>query len=258
MNGRGTAVAARRVTWDELPGPVRREVEAVLGPVAAARPLPAGSSPLTAVLETPAGTVCVEGAPLDDGARAAAFEARAHAAARTTGIAPRMRGRWAVGGWHVLAHDHAPGRTADLSPGSPDLPLVAALLDQASLRTGPDALPLLADRLGAGPGGARWLAGEWLLHTALAPGALLVDGRRAWLPDWSNAARGPAWCDVADAVLCLIDAGHTPAAALDWAAHLPVWSHIRPDTLTAWTHARRTAGHHEPPPGALDELLSHL
>ncbi|WTL69424.1 phosphotransferase [Streptosporangium sp. NBC_01495] len=160
--------------------------------------------------------------------------------------APRLLWADDVDGWHLLLFEHAPGREADLTPGSPHISAVvnavaaisvpcpwaeapsvtvkvAALLRQAEMlmaespaeyaRYGPLVKALDLDEFN----------GTVLLHADLHAGNLLVDGGRCWVVDWSMACQGAAWVDVALWIPRLIDAAPAPADAEEVAARVPAW-----------------------------------
>lgn len=93
-------------------------------------------------------------------------------------------------GFELLA-----GRTADVAPGSTDLPKVVAALD-ALLRTPRSDLPLTrVDQRWAAytdPDLLPLLDGDYVLHTDMAPRSILID-RDAHLIDWAWPTRGLAW-----------------------------------------------------------------
>ncbi len=71
----------------------------------------------------------------------------------------------------------------------------------------------------------------------MAPHKILVDDSEAHLIDWAWPTRGPAWIDPAAWIIHLIDAGHTPAQAEVWAAHLPSWRDARSAAVSAFADA---------------------
>lgn len=52
---------------------------------------------------------------------------------------------------------------------------------------------------------------------------MLLAGRRVHLVDWARPTRGAPWVDTYLWALRLMDAGHTAAAAVDWACKVPAW-----------------------------------
>jgi hypothetical protein len=63
-------------------------------------------------------------------------------------VAPRLRWRTEVDGWLLLGFDRVAGRHADLSPGSPDLPLAANTVKPVTheLAHSPASAPRLAEQ----------------------------------------------------------------------------------------------------------------
>ena len=225
-----------RIGWTELPSAVHRAVEAHAGPVVGVEPVADGiTCRMAAVLTTASGRVFVKGVPGDDdrGVAAQAVEAAINPA--LSSVAPRLVAQVLAGGWDLLVFEHAPGRHADLSPGSPDLPGVADALDIASETPAPGWLPPLADRYAPflDAGQAALLDGGTLLHTDTNPHNLLAAGGVVTLVDWAMAARGPAWVDVAFTAVRLMEDGHTAADALRWAAGCPAWQEADPTAVEA-------------------------
>ncbi|MFJ8813780.1 phosphotransferase [Amycolatopsis thermoflava] len=174
-------------------------------------------------------------------------------------IAPRLRWRVEAGGWLLLGFDRVTGAHADLAPGSPDLPVVADAVAALGrdLADCPANAPRLADqwarlapwrRLANDPPPGRsvpdqliaWEVraieaadGHDLVHTDLHSLNILVPGRTATIVDWAWSRTGSAAVDVAFLIARLIAAGHTPPAAEEWAAALPVWQRTPPAVRTA-------------------------
>ncbi|WP_312033834.1 phosphotransferase [Actinoplanes sp. TBRC 11911] len=154
-------------------------------------------------------------------------------------VAPRLRWHLEKNGWLIAAFDRATGRSADLRPGSPDLPVVAGALTRMAAALTP-CPPITIQ-----PAAARWgglldpvlLRGDTLLHTDMTHHNFIVDGDRVQVVDWSMPCRGPAWLDAARMLVRLIRAGHTPAQAEIWAAQLPTWADISPDAVDAFAAA---------------------
>ncbi|MFJ7586943.1 aminoglycoside phosphotransferase [Streptomyces sp. NPDC097617] len=162
--------------------------------------------------------------------------------------APRVLWRVDGQGWHLLAFEGLSGRDADFTPGSPDLPPVAAALAElAPLPAPPDVrLPSAWDRWGyyCADSDRELLAGTRLLHTDPASTNILVDGGRARLVDWSWASAGPAWIDAALWGMRLVSTGgHSPEQAWQWAARVPHWSTADPKALAVFTRAEARRWH---------------
>jgi hypothetical protein len=152
----------------------------------------------------------------------------------------------------VFEHINDNARHADLSPGSPDLPIVLdtmstlgalltpapkdcrpvidniiALLGKATRMMDKPAavLPdrdLYGDALDYyNPGDYR---GNTLLHYDLSASNLLVTRGRVYAIDWSFAARGASWIDGAMLAPRLVEAGHKPVDADQLLSSLPSWT----------------------------------
>lgn len=241
------------IEWNSLPVSARRAIEARTGRVLHAEPTSVGrNSAVTACLHTESGVVFVKGTRKED-PRGWTLLREAELNPYVVPISPRLLWRVEVRGWDVLGFEHVRGRRADLSPSSPDLPKVAAVMRRLAALPRPD-LPLqrLADRwsLFAEASELELLSGDTLLHTDLNPENILVDEAtdEVHVVDWSWPALGAAWVDVAALVLRLVASGHTPAQADRWAAQFPSWAAAPAyavDTLSAanakvWTQIGST------------------
>jgi hypothetical protein len=139
-----------RVTFDVLPRPIRDTVEAETGAIHRAKPVGNGlNSAVAVVLHTDHGTVFVKGMPSDhSGIRGLRREAAI--ARHVAGIGPQLRWQIDTGGWHLLGFEHLSVRTADLSPGSADLAVLADLLARLGNLSEPDPeLPRIEQRFQA-------------------------------------------------------------------------------------------------------------
>ncbi|GGK17862.1 hypothetical protein GCM10010124_08030 [Pilimelia terevasa] len=228
-----------RTHWTELPAAVRRGVTARCGGVTHVRDLPYGSaSDCVAVLGTAAGPpVFIKAVRVADH-RAAMHRNEARIVPLLpTGIAPALRAVVEVDGWLVLLFDHHDGRHLDLSPGTADLPLLAAALAGAAERLTGCAIPVL-------PMGRRWagrvvpelVAGDTVAHTDVSPRNFLVRGTQVVLVDWATPGRGPAWIDTALVACRLVRAGHRPSQALAWAEGVAPWKAADPAVVAEVLH----------------------
>ncbi|KND26010.1 hypothetical protein [Streptomyces acidiscabies] len=210
--------------WDDLPLAARRAVEERAGQVRELEPT--SSRLLAATVRTATSTVFVKGAP-DDYLQVHTHNREAAVNAWLPMASPRLNWRVRTGGWDLLGYDHIDGHPADLTPGSPDLPLAARALEEVRDTPRPDVkLRHAEDRWGSWTRGGdpQLLAGDTLLHTTLAPDDILVDAR-AHLVGWSQATVGAAWIDPAVLILRLMDAGHTAYDADLWAREqFPAWA----------------------------------
>ncbi|MBB4893522.1 hypothetical protein FHS39_002553 [Streptomyces olivoverticillatus] len=195
-----------------------------------------------AVLSTADGRLFVKGVPADDvwGRTGQAWEAAVNAV--VTAVSPRLLWQVEVGGWELLGFEAVDGRHADLSPGSADLPLVAAVLEEAQKLKAPSGvgLPQYVDReLGGAVSSTEreLLLGDALLHTDTNPHNLLIGDGRAWLIDWAMPAAGPAWVDVANTAVRLMEDECGPAEALEWASRFESWRGADPAAVAAFAGA---------------------
>ncbi|SDZ14117.1 hypothetical protein SAMN05216215_104846 [Saccharopolyspora shandongensis] len=266
-----------RRDWSELPTAVRAAIENQCGTVTrAVLPNAGRNSDVSATLHTGGGHVLFcKGVRLDTPkARMHRHEAQVNPYL-PPGVAPRLLWRTEVDGWLLLGFEHVPGHHADLSPGSPDLPLVADTVHTIgeALTPSPARAPRLADqwaRLAAWrrlahdrkPEPAEWvwgrldefvdrehraftaIDGDALAHTDLHPLNVLVSDR-ARVVDWAWSRRAAPWVDAGLLVLRLIDAGHSPAAAERWAdGVVPAWSSVSEQERTDFAVAVLGVWHH--------------
>lgn len=259
-----------RRTWDELPPVIRTAIERETGPVIGAESPSAGrNSDLSATLHTTAGPVFCKAISDADGTRGRMHRHEASVNPwLPVAVAPRLRWRTRADNWLILGFDHVEGQHADLSPGSSDLPAVAttvtALVD--GLAHSPAVAPRLADqwhrlaawhRLAKSPDTTldpwvdehadellAWesraielVDGDSLVHTDLHSYNILVSKNGAKVVDWAWSRTGAPAVDIAFVIARLVAAGHTPAAAEQWADKLPVWHATPPHTRTAFAVA---------------------
>ncbi|MEU4574601.1 phosphotransferase [Nonomuraea sp. NPDC023979] len=271
-----------RLTWEDLPEPVRDRVQAGTGQVVKTEPAArSGLMPgLTARLHL-----------LDGSSRFLKAIRSSHEAVRlnwaeewvnrvlpATMPSPALLWHSNGDGWHLMVfeyvNDHA--RHADLSPGSPDL---HAVLDTLALMQGlltpcpRGALPI-ARNLAPLHRKARHLLdseqvndldlylaaigrfcdddldGDTLIHYDLNPGNLLVSRGRVNVLDWSFGCRGAAWVESALFAPRLVQAGHTPAGVDELLTTIPGWSEAPRDAVAGlaalWTLFRTYKALHGP------------
>lgn len=205
-------------------------------------------SDYTGTVTTDTGTVFCKAVRSTDTRLAAMLAQEAAVTPLLNGLAPSLLADTEAGGWRVLLFEHVPGDHVDFTPGRTRLDLLTDLIDQlyeAALGVGDLEIPSLAgqwrraspwrrlwadppeglapeiqvllgpaartedDRLAAVEGGR-------LAHTDLHALNLLIEGRTIRVVDWAWARTAPAWYDAAMLALRLIEAGHTPAAAMTW------------------------------------------
>ena len=142
----------------------------------------------------------------------------------------------------MAGFEYAPGRPADLRPGSKDLPLVADVVTRMAAALTPcPSVPIQ-------PAAARWgrlldpafVHGDTLLHTDMTHNNFPIDGDQVFVVDWSMPCRGAMWLDTARMVVRLIHAGHSAQQAQDWASALPTWARARPAAVDAFAAALAT------------------
>ncbi|MGS2645453.1 phosphotransferase family protein [Streptosporangium sp. G12] len=256
--------------WDDLPSSARHTVEQQIGQVLKAESVTKGLMPgIAARLHAEdGGTVFLKAVSTASPAASLYERERRVGTVLPPGLpAPRLRWSGEVEGWIVLLHEYVDGRDADLSPGSPDVPLVLdtlAVLNEALtpcpgdvpdvaaniamlqakaarlLTLPPEELPHRAmyetalDKLSPDA-----LDGDTLLHYDLHSGNFRIDDGRPYVIDWAFAARGAAWIDAVMLAPRFIEAGHTPEQTEALFAQVPAWRSAPANAVTAlaalWT-----------------------
>ncbi|MFF7454996.1 aminoglycoside phosphotransferase [Kitasatospora sp. NPDC008115] len=226
-----------RLAWHRLPSSARAAVQEHTGPFLTAADASTGANSGVAVKAlTASGEVFIKGIPVDH--RQAKTQLREAAVnPHLPKSSPRLLWHLQAGGWDLLGFEAIEGHLADYAPGSPDLPLVVDALTELARTPCPD-IPLLSftQRFAGYSDTPELFAGDALLHTDMAPHNVLVD-RTAHLIDWAWPTRGPAWADPAVWAVRLIDAGHIPEQAEQWASRLPAFEAADPQVLLAFTEA---------------------
>ncbi|MER7766618.1 hypothetical protein [Kitasatospora sp. NPDC096140] len=243
-----------RHQWTDLPTVVRDLIAERCGTVTGVAVPDSGEiAEFTAALDTATGHLFVKAARLDSPNLWMARK-EAQAAPAVKGIGAGLLWQREVGGWLVTAFEFVPGRHADLSPGSSDLPLIAGTLagladkltpapalrtfSLAQRWTGSALWPEIAAADGLTPWQAAHLdaltvlesrvseavVGDTLAHTDMTGSNILVDGARVRVIDWSWPAPAAAWVDTASLLPRLIAAGHTVAQAHRWATKVPPYA----------------------------------
>jgi hypothetical protein len=223
--------------WDELPPAVREAVEQHTGPVAAAAPGAEGmSTAVRLILDTAGGSVFIKGTrPQSSRLVREQLALGAELAPFIPSLSPPLLFRVEAHGWDLTGWAAVPGRAADFTPGSPDIPKVVAVLAELGTITAPDVPGLwsIAEYWGRDTDDPRILDGNALVHTDPHGQNFIVDGNRTWLADWGWAARGPAWVTAMRLALFLIEAGWKPADAEHALASVPAWTQAPPGVITA-------------------------
>jgi hypothetical protein len=233
-----------RITFHELPSEVRARIEQIVGSVDAAKSADEGlNSAVAARLETARGNWFIKALPA--GHRWVWTQQREAAIGpHLPGVAPEVVDRIVIDDWDVVVFKAFDGSHADYTPGSPDLPLVVALLERIAATPCPpgdvelrDAAQRLQGYI-ADPTDLRYFGGEALLHTDLNNANVLVGSDQAVIVDWGWATRGAPWLDAAYWVVWLIAAGHDPDPAEQWAGKVSAWADAPPAGVTAFAEAQ--------------------
>lgn len=261
------------ITWEDLPAEIQHAVQDHTGQPIKAEPLAQGIMPgLATRLHTTDRDAFVKAVPASSSAAGQyRRELESNQALPAAVPAPRMRWGTETGGWIVMVFDYIPGREADLSPGSPDLPAVLTTVERLANTLTPCPWPdaptvtdnvsvlqekahrLLSKPSATVPDRDRYsralesfdpahLSGDAMLHYDLHPGNVHISGGQVYVLDWSFGCRGAAWIDAAMLAPRLIEAGHTPQQTEDLISRLPTWEHAPASAVTAlaalWTMFR--------------------
>lgn len=262
-----------RRSWADLPVRVRAEVERHCGAVLGESVAPAGrNSEFAMTLRVAGGQSVAAGSLFIKGITSGRAEVRAHrheayVNSRLPDLAPRLLWTVEVDGWLLLGFEHIQGRHADLAPGSPDLRLVVeavgALAEGLGHVAGAPGLAAQWSRLAAWRrlrhdppvdldpwsranldrfvdwerGAVDAVTGTSLAHTDLHSLNLLVGGGRLRVVDWAWSRHAQPWVDTGFLILRLIESGHSPAEAEQWAKEIGVWAEAPEDDRTAFAVA---------------------
>ncbi|ANZ42336.1 hypothetical protein BBK82_46895 [Lentzea guizhouensis] len=217
-----------RLAWQALPLDVRAAVQAHTGVVVEAESSSAGrNSAFSASLRTADGLVFCKGGRTNS---PQAFMHRNEALVNPLlprELAPKLRWQVEQDGWLLLGFEHVPGRHADLTPNSADLPLVADAVRRIGAITAPTTDRRIADHWvtalgrenadGLAARAPQYMHGSTLVHSDLNPLNILIT-ESAHVVDWAWWRTGAAWIDPAFVVVRLVAEGHDPAQAEEWAA----------------------------------------
>src|SRR5262245_43787341 len=126
MAGSPTMDHTHRSAWECLPSALQDAVCDHLGPLVKVEPIHQGRrSALAAVAPTRGDEqVFIKGAPISDAKAVEQLDREAAIAPHVALISPALLYDLTEAGWRMLIFEHVPGRRADYSPDSPDLPAV--------------------------------------------------------------------------------------------------------------------------------------
>lgn len=220
-----------RIDWTALPEAVTTEVEERVG---GSRVVPASAgdhAEIAAAVSGARGEVFVKAARTDLGVRSLRFEVRVGEAVSGP-YPPAVEWHFETDGWLVVGFEHCAGRHADLSPGSPDLDLLARALAWLGEARAPE-VPLFdpTARLGFSDPA---MEGAALVHTDLGPSNLIVTPRGLRIVDWAFATKAAPWVELALLAQWLVSAGHTPQQAGQWLERHAAWKVADPEVLDSF------------------------
>jgi hypothetical protein len=212
-----------RLSWNDLPAGLRGRIEAAGGSFVRAEQLGARHNCLVGmILHTTAGIWFLKGVPADHARSVWTQSNEAAINAHVRPVTAPLAFRVQAEGWDVLGFECLTGyRHADLAPGSPDLPDIAAALHALSVLPPPEDISLrrIEDRWRDYAGDhVILLAGSAIAHTDLHRHNIMIGGG-AKLVDWAWPTLAAPWVDTACLGLQLIHAGHHPGDAEHWAEH---------------------------------------
>ena len=226
-----------RMTFTELPGEVRAELADLAGPVKEFVPAAIGNhAEVAGEMRTSRGRAFIKGARLIPDQRGGGAEAwsllnEAEVLHAVRPHAPELLWRFDLAGWRIVGFEFVNGRHADYTPGSPDLELVAAAVEDLATRECPPPVRLrVQDRYAALDDRAEVFAGDGMVHCDLNPENILITPEGAVrIVDWAFVSRGAPWLDLAFMAPWLIRAGHTPESAELWLGQFLLWKGADPD-----------------------------
>ncbi|MFG3556134.1 phosphotransferase [Micromonospora sp. NPDC047557] len=222
-----------RTDWAALPATITTRIADRVGGVFEVIPASSGDhAEIASTLVGPDATVFVKAAcaSLGGGYQSLRFEVAATQA--VDGWPPAVLWQIESDGWLVVGTEHLDGPHPDLSPGSPDLEVLAACLKELQESPAPDGTwydP--ATRCGFTLAG---MAGGALVHSDLNPSNLIMTRRGLRIVDWAFATRAAAWVELALLVQWLIGGGHTPRQADEWVGQFPSWTATDRDVVDSF------------------------
>jgi hypothetical protein len=208
-----------RSDWTALPEAVTAEIAERVGGDFVAVPAPSGNhAEIASAVTGPTGTVFVKAASA--GAQSLRFELAATKVIDR--YAPAVLWHFERDDWLVVGAEYLDGTHADLSPGSPDLGLLAVALKWLQDTPAPAGTWFTpAGRIGFGH---PTMDGPMLVHSDLNPANLIMTSDGLRIVDWAWATKAAPWVELALLVQWLIGSGHTPEQAEEWLAQFPAWA----------------------------------
>jgi hypothetical protein len=235
-----------RVSWHDLPNALRLQIQDQTGSFIAEDHVTTGFNCLVGmVLQAGRGKFFLKGVAAD---HACAVWTQANEAAINKHIQPftaELAFHIQTENWDILGFQYlANHRHADLSPGSPDLPKVAATLQALSALPPPDDMQLrtIGDRFRDYGDDLYLVAGSSVAHTDPNRHNFLIGGT-AKLVDWAWPTLAAAWVDTACVGLHLIVAGHCPEAVERWCATCPAYAAASAEAISTFVLAQRNLWH---------------
>ncbi|GGM25370.1 hypothetical protein [Micromonospora yangpuensis] len=230
--------------WNVLPEDVTTAIAERLGDVLDVVPACHGDhAEVAAAVVGRGGRVFVKAASRDMGVRSLRYEVAATRA--VGGCAPTVLWDFESAGWLVVGTEYLEGPHPVLSPGSPDLELLAVGLTALQETPAPegtwyDPAARCGFELPA-------MAGRMLVHSDLNPTNLIVTAGGLRIMDWAYTTRAASWVELALLVPWLIGGGHTPRCRdVTDEQHSSAWAMRRDASLDYWKRVTDAA----PPPAA--------
>ncbi|WP_156994029.1 aminoglycoside phosphotransferase [Pseudonocardia acaciae] len=224
------------VRWQDLPDDIRNFISRRVDGLISAEPVNAGSAEITLILTTES-----TGRFFLKGARGEKAGIEVKVQSYLPGIAPQLRWHANVGEYLLMAFEYIEGRSAILSPGSDDLPAIASAISDLS-QTACLELPVLpAEKrwahLADDPAALAAISGDSLVHTDLTADNFIV-GEQLRIVDWAWPTKGAAWLDAASMIVRLMQAGHSPRQAEEWARTIPTFRKASDKELAIYAKIR--------------------
>ena len=218
-----------RKDWTALPDAVASGIAERAGGTRVTPASGGDHAEIAATVAGPDGKVFVKAACSELGQRSLRYEVAATLAVDLP-YRPRIHWQFETDGWLVAGFEHLDGRHADLAPGSQDLGLLAAALEDLA-RT-----PAACGQQWFTPAGRLGFShpamnGGTLVHSDLNPTNLIMTGTGLRIVDWAYATKAAPWVELALIPQWLIGSGHAPEQAERWLTALSAWSTTGPATL---------------------------